>query len=88
MKIELTLTGEQVAEIARRVADLIEPPTPEPWLSVEQASEAWGVKPDAIRKRAQRGHVESRHEGRNLLVRRGPSNEGLHNTESGPTMRT
>jgi hypothetical protein len=71
VNLTLSLTEAQVAEIARQVADLIGPPTPEPWLSVEQASEAWGIKPGAIRKRAARGHIESRREGpRTLLVRR------------------
>lgn len=87
MKVTLTLTEAQVAEIARQAAELITPPAPEPWLSVEQACEAWGDKPDAIRKRAARGYIDSRHEGRKLLVRRRTSDEGLHNIESGPTTR-
>jgi hypothetical protein len=85
VNVSLTLTDAQVAEIARQVAEIIGP-TKEPWLSVAQASEAWGIKPGAVRKRAARGSIESRHEGpRTLLVRRRSSNEGLHNIEDGPT---
>jgi hypothetical protein len=73
MIVALTLTDDQVEAIAARAADIVAERlahSTEPWLTPEQASQAWGISKRAVYGRAQRGRVESRYEGRNVLVRR------------------
>jgi DNA-directed RNA polymerase specialized sigma24 family protein len=41
------------------------------WLTPAQMAERLGISPEAVRKRAVRGRIESRHHGRRLLVRLG-----------------
>ena len=38
------------------------------WLTFEEAGERLGCSPDAVRKRAERGRLESRHHGRRHYV--------------------
>jgi helix-turn-helix protein len=73
--VTLTLSPDQVEAIASRAAELVaERFRPESsasaWLTPEQASQAWGISRDAVYRRAKRGRIESRYEGRNVLVRR------------------
>lgn len=70
MNVTLQLTDEQVEVIAQRVAELVDDRQPAGWLTVAQASELWGIKPSGVRQKARRRQVESRKEGRALLVRR------------------
>jgi len=39
-----------------------------PWLTVEQAAERLGCSTDAVRRRAKRGRLESRHMGRTVYL--------------------
>jgi hypothetical protein len=71
--VNFVLTDDQVDVIAARAADIVVErfaQSEAPWLTPEQASQAWGISKSAVYRRAKRGRVESRHEGRNLLVRR------------------
>lgn len=72
MNVVLTLTDEQLDLIAERVLLRIdaERSEAEPWLTPQQAAEAWGCSRRAVYGRAKRGRVESRNEGRSILVRR------------------
>jgi hypothetical protein len=66
------VTSEELDLLADLVADRLAARAVERrWLSVSQASAEWGCSEDAVRLRARRGTVESMHEGRRVLVRRG-----------------
>jgi hypothetical protein len=38
------------------------------WLTLPEAAERLGCSPDAVRKRAKRGRLEHRHQGRTLYI--------------------
>jgi hypothetical protein len=67
----LHLTDGQLDEIARRAVMILDDrDNGDGWLTTAQASEAWGIEQAAVRAKARRGTVESRKEGRTVLVRR------------------
>lgn len=72
---ELSIPEDLVERIAERAAELVlerlkivesEPP----WLTLDQAAERLGCSVDAVRMRAKRGRLESRHNGRRVYVSR------------------
>jgi DNA-directed RNA polymerase specialized sigma24 family protein len=57
------LVAERVAEELARRED-----AGPAWLTLEQAAERLGCSPDAVRMRAARGRLDTRHHGRRVYV--------------------
>lgn len=63
---------EAIATIARRMlAEHERQDSASEWCTPSQMAERLGISAEAVRKRAARGRLESRHHGRRLLVRLG-----------------
>jgi len=72
---ELSVPEELVERIAQRAAALVLERSPfaesvSPWLTLDQAATRLGCSVDAVRMRARRGRLETRHVGRRVYVSR------------------
>jgi excisionase family DNA binding protein len=75
MKLTLTLTDEQLAELARQVAPLVAErlarevaPGGSPWLSIVDAADYLSVSPRTIEREIARGRLHSSPVGRRRLI--------------------
>jgi excisionase family DNA binding protein len=75
VNLTLTLTDEQLAELAHQVAPLVlaelaEPGGPSPWLSLAKGAEYLGVSERTIEREIARGRLRSATLGRRRLLHR------------------
>jgi excisionase family DNA binding protein len=72
MNLAITLTDEQVNEIAARAAELLadRQPATSPWLDTKGAADHIAASPGRIHDLVQLGHLTPRRDGRRLLFRR------------------
>jgi excisionase family DNA binding protein len=74
-RLEALLSPEVLAALDAYIAELIDERLAEhpardgrEWLTLEEAADLLGCSYDAVRKRARRGRLETRHQGRTVLV--------------------
>jgi hypothetical protein len=72
VNLAITLTDEQVNEIAARAAELLtdRQPTASPWLDTKGAADHIAATPGRIHDLVQLGTLTPRRDGRRLLFRR------------------
>lgn len=56
------------AALSERLAELGTAPARRRWLTLADAGERLGCSPDAVRKRAKRGRLDYRYQGRRMYV--------------------
>ncbi len=72
IELTVTLTDEQLAEIAERAAALVsaDSPTVSPWLNVAEAAERLRCRKDRIYDLIALGKLHPRRDGRRVLLHR------------------
>jgi excisionase family DNA binding protein len=72
VNLTISLTDEQVNEIAARAAELVadHQPAGSPWLDTKDAADHIAATPGRIHDLVQLGHLTPRRDGRRLLFRR------------------
>jgi hypothetical protein len=73
VNLTITLTDQQVNEIAERAADLLaerQTATASPWLDTKGAADHIAATPGRIHDLVQLGHLTPRRDGRRLVFRR------------------